>query len=82
MQKLNQTELQLRKRIMLKWSILALTVVCGVETAAGGYLVIKYAANRAFGAMAIQFAGFLISLVGAAYGVWWLLKHWREIHVK
>lgn len=67
---------------MMKWVILALTAVCCCETVAGALLVLKYARAGAYAAMAVQLVGCLVSLVGTAYGAWWLLENWRDWHVK
>lgn len=67
---------------MMKWAILALTVICFFQMILGEFLVLKYAVAGAYGPMALQFLGFLVSLAGAAYGTWWLLDYWRDWHVK
>lgn len=64
-------------RVNPKWIVLALVSLLVFETLAGGFLVLRYAQAGAYGAMAAQFVGFLVSLVGCAYGGAWLADHWR-----
>lgn len=63
---------------MMRWAILALTAVCICEVVAGEYMVLTYAYAGSYTAMAVQFVGVVVSLVGTAYGAWWLLENWRD----
>lgn len=62
----------------LKSVVSALTVICVAEVIAGGILTLRYLGAGAYGAMAAQFAGFLVSLIGAAYGRYWLKDNRRK----
>ena len=49
----------------LKAIVAALTATCAAEVIAGGILTLRYVAEGAYKAAAVQFVGYLISLVGA-----------------
>ncbi len=62
----------------LKAVVAALTAICVAEVIAGGILTLRYLGDGAYGAMAVQFAEFLVSLIGAAYGGYWLKDNRRK----
>ena len=62
----------------LKAVVAALTVICVAEVIAGGILTLRYLGDGAYRAAAVQFVGYLISLVGASYGGIWLAENRRK----
>ena len=62
----------------LKAVVAALTAICAAEVIAGGLLTLRYVAEGAYKAAAVQFVGYLISLVGASYGGIWLVENRRK----
>ena len=62
----------------LKAVVAALTAICAAEVIAGGLLTLRYVAEGAYKAAAVQFVGFFVSLIGAAYGGYWLKDNRRK----
>lgn len=66
------------QKMKLKAVMAALTAICVAEVIAGGILTLRYLGDGAYVAMEVQFAGFLVSLIGAAYGGYWLKDNRRK----